>query len=108
MKSSPSGRVNIQLMQCGQKKCRVGPCRPPITGSPDVTEKPSAGSVSVSEKALELIRWQPVQWQAPAISGGFVTSILTWPQRQPPCQGSFQSRIETSLLVRSDHSGPIR
>ena len=48
---------------------------------------------SVSEKALALIRWQPVQWQAAASSGGWLTRIRVWPQRQPPSQGSLHSVI---------------
>ena len=86
----PSGRVNIQLMQCGQKKWRVAPCSPPITGSPAVTSNPSAGIAALSEKALAIIRWQPVQWQAIVTSGGAVTLQPHLPAaaaalpRQPP------------------------
>ena len=64
-----------------------------MTGLPPVTLKPSLGIASVSEKALALIRWQPVQWQAAASSGGALTRIRVWPQRHPPSQGSFQSLI---------------
>src|SRR5690606_39970188 len=53
--SKPSGRVNIQLMQCGQKKWRVAPWSPPITGSPRVMEKPSAGIAALRENALAVI-----------------------------------------------------
>ena len=67
----PGGRVNIQVMQAGQKWC-MSRLRPPSTGSPSVTSKPSAGTASDSEKALALIRWQPVQWQAIVSSGGAV------------------------------------
>ena len=38
-----------------------------------VTANPSAGIAALSEKALALIRWQPVQWQAIVTSGGAVT-----------------------------------
>src|SRR5512140_1409877 len=88
-----SGRVNIQLMQCGQKKCRVGPCSPPITGSPAVTAKPSAGTATDSEKALALMRWQPVQWQAIVSKGAAVMRKRVCPQRHWPSQGSFHSSI---------------
>ena len=52
------------------------------------------------EKALALIRWQPVQWQADASSGGSVTSRRTCPQRQPPAQGSLQSSMRVPPSVR--------
>jgi hypothetical protein len=55
---------------------------------------------SVSEKALALMRWQPVQWQAAASSGGWLTRIRVWPQRQPPPQGSFHSVI--LILLRKN------
>eukprot|EP01137_Pigoraptor_chileana_P012286 Opistho-2@357 len=88
----PSVRVNIQLMQCGQKKwCDSSPCKPPMTGSPNTTSKPGVGMANDSENALALMRWQPVQWQAMASSGGAVIRRRTWPQRQPPVQGSCQS-----------------
>jgi hypothetical protein len=64
-----------------------------MTGLPAVTSKPSLGIARVSEKALALMRWQPVQWQAAASSGGWLTRIRVWPQRQPPSQGSFHSVI---------------
>jgi hypothetical protein len=51
----PSGRVNIQLMQKGQKKWRVAPCSPPMTGSPSITAKPSLGIAALKEKALAVI-----------------------------------------------------
>ena len=43
---------------------------PPLTGSPAVTRNAAAGTIAVSEKALELIFWQPVQWQADVMKGG--------------------------------------
>jgi hypothetical protein len=55
-----------------------------MTGSPFVTSKQSAGIAALSENALELIRWQPLQWQAMVSSGRFVTLRRTRPQRQPP------------------------
>jgi hypothetical protein len=71
----------------------MGPCRPPITGSPFVTWKPSLGIAALSEKALALIRWQPVQWQAIVSSGGAVILSRTWPQRHPPSQGKLHLLI---------------
>jgi hypothetical protein len=41
-----------------------------------------AGNAAVIEKALALIRWQPVQWHAIVSSGGAVTRKRTLPQRQ--------------------------
>lgn len=55
-KSNPSGRVNIQLMQWGQKKWRVVPWRPPTTGSPFVIENPLPGNAALREKALPVMR----------------------------------------------------
>jgi hypothetical protein len=69
-----------------------------MTGSPDVMKNPSLGIVSVSENALAVIFWQPLQWQAEASSGGDFTAMRVMPQRQPPAQGSFQSCI---FLLRS-------
>ena len=63
-----------------------------------MTSKPSPGIAAVSEKALELIRWQPLQWQAMVTSGGAVTRNRTLPHRQPPSQG-VPSRA--SLLSRN-------
>jgi hypothetical protein len=40
-----------------------------MTGSPVVTVKPSAGIAAVSEKALAVSRWQPVQWHAMVSKG---------------------------------------
>jgi hypothetical protein len=48
--STPSGRVNSQLMQCGQKKWRVAPWGPPMTGSPCVTLKAASGMSALREK----------------------------------------------------------
>ncbi|HEY0096029.1 MAG TPA: hypothetical protein VGB96_16990 [Archangium sp.] len=48
---------------------------------------------ALKEKALALIRWQPVQWQAIVRSGGTLILSLTCPQRHPPSRGSFQSLI---------------
>src|SRR3712207_3490334 len=79
--SMPSGRVNIQLMQKGQKKCRVAPRRPPTTGSPSVTANPSLGIAALKEKALAVIRWQPVQWQAMVRIGFRVILSRVRPQR---------------------------
>ena len=61
--------------------------------------EPSLGIVSVSENALAVIFWQPVQWQAEASSGGAFTAIRVLPQRQPPAQGSFQSCIFCSSIT---------
>ena len=64
-----------------------------MTGSPLVTSKPSAGIAALSENALELIRWQPLQWQAMVSSGRFVTLRRTRPQRQPPSFSQAVSRV---------------
>jgi hypothetical protein len=81
----PSIRVNIQLMQCGQWKWWAsGPWRPPMTGSPCVTENPSLGIAALNEKALAVIRWQPEQWQAMVRIGSRLSLSLTRPQRHPP------------------------
>ncbi|BBU58868.1 hypothetical protein KU6B_51330 [Mameliella alba] len=81
-------RVNIQLMQCGQAMWSwSGPWVPHSTGAPFVTSSPSAGTMTVKEKALEDIFWQPRQWQAAVIRGGLVIRMWTWPQRQDPSRG---------------------
>src|SRR3546814_4423717 len=67
--SSPSGRVNIQLLHQGQKKCRVGPCSPPIAGSPDVTANPALGTARGRASALAVIRWPPVPDQTDGAEG---------------------------------------
>jgi hypothetical protein len=46
-----------------------------MTGSPFVTENASLGIAALKEKALALIRWQPVQWQAIVSSGGALILI---------------------------------
>jgi hypothetical protein len=45
------------------------------------------------EKALALIRWQPLQWQAIVRIGGALILIRTCPQRHPPSQGKCQSPV---------------
>src|SRR3546814_11403583 len=52
------------------------------------------------------MRWQPVQWQASASSGGALTRNRVWPQRQPPSQGSFQSVI--ALLLAAIQTDSLR
>src|SRR5579863_1875439 len=82
-------RVNIQLMHAGQKKCRSsGLRRPPGTGSPRLTSKPAAGMAAVSEKALALILWQPLQWHAIVRMGGALMRNCVSSQRQRPSSGS--------------------
>jgi hypothetical protein len=54
-------------------------------------EKPLAESRTLNEKALPVIRWQPVQWQAMVIRGGALMVMRSRSQRQPASQGSFQS-----------------
>src|SRR5882757_2649881 len=46
---------------------------------------------TLSENALALMRWQPVQWHAMVSSGGTLISNRTWLQRHPPAQGKFHS-----------------
>ena len=70
-----------------------------MTGSPFMTENPSLGIAALKEKALELIRWQPVQWQAMVRSGGALILSRTWPQRHPPSHGK-----SGWLMVRSFRS----
>ena len=48
-----------------------------MTGAPWVTANPSVGIAALKEKALALIRWQPLQWQAMVRSGGPVTRMRT-------------------------------
>jgi hypothetical protein len=60
---------------------------------------------ALKEKALAVIRWQPVQWQAIVRSGGALILSRTCPQRHPPSQGRFQSLIigmARSFLRSSD------
>jgi hypothetical protein len=45
-----------------------------MTGSPSVTANPSLGIATLSENALAVMRWQPVQWQAMERSGGALTA----------------------------------
>ena len=54
--STPSMRVNIQLMQRGQKRWSSGSSPiPPRTVVPRMTANPSGGTMAVMEKALALI-----------------------------------------------------
>jgi hypothetical protein len=80
-----------------------------MTGSPCVTEKPSLGIAALSEKALALIRWQPVQWQAMVIKAGAAIRIRTWPQRQPPSPEIVFSGISDPHLRREicRYTGPV-
>jgi len=55
-----------------------------------VTAKPSLGAITVVEKALPDIFWQPVQWHAIVIIGGLAIAKRTAPQRQPPSIGRVQ------------------
>jgi hypothetical protein len=66
-----------------------------MTGSPLFTANPALGTARLREKALALIRWQPVQWHAIVSSGGRLISNRTWPQRHPPAQGNFHSLMGT-------------
>ena len=54
--SNPSGLVNAQLMQYEQKWWRGEPRKPPMTVSPRRMEKPLAGTRTLTEKALPVIR----------------------------------------------------
>ena len=76
-----------------------------MTGSPCVTENPSLGTATLSEKALELIRWQPVQWQAMVRSGGALILSRTCPQRQPPSAGKFSSPNDDLQSFPPHHRG---
>jgi hypothetical protein len=68
-----------------------------------VTSKPSLGTITVVEKALPDIFWQPAQWHAIVTIGGLVMAKRTLPQRQPPSIGRDQSGMPT-LLVRDRRS----
>ena len=68
-----------------------------MIGSPSVTSKPSAGMARLREKALAVIFWQPVQWQAMDSSGGALTLIRTFSHRHSPAQG--KSGLLTSRLL---------
>jgi hypothetical protein len=58
-----------------------------MTGSPAVTAKPLAGTATLSEKALAVIRWQPRQWQTMVRISGSVIRNRTCPHRHPPSIG---------------------
>jgi len=64
-----------------------------MTGSPLVMENPALGMAALNEKALAVIRWQPVQWQAMVRSGGALILTRNCPQRHPPSQGRRQSLV---------------
>ncbi|MNL66843.1 hypothetical protein D3C87_1913690 [compost metagenome] len=84
------------------------PCAPPITGSPAITSKPAAGIAAEQEKALALIFWQPLQWQAMVIIGGAVIFTRTSPQRQEPSAGSFICGMAiSSILGEGDSAGRL-
>ena len=70
-----------------------------MTGSPFMTENPSLGIAALREKALALIRWQPVQWQAIVRSGDTLTQSRIFPQRHPPSHGKSEW-----LMIRSFRS----
>jgi len=77
-----------------------------MTGSPFVTKNPSVGMATLKEKALAVIRWQPVQWQAIVRRGGALILSRTCPQRHPPSQGRFQSfmsGVPTPLEMPGHH-----
>ena len=55
-----------------------------MTGSPSVITKAALGNRELKLNALDVIRWQPVQWQAMVIKGSACSSNLIAPQRQWP------------------------
>jgi hypothetical protein len=78
-----------------------------MTGAPFVTENPSLGIATLREKALALIRWHPVQWQAIASNGGALILSRTCPQRHPPSQGRLHSLIfGSSFWLAHPGAGP--
>jgi hypothetical protein len=79
-------------MHHAQKKCRDAPCNPPMTGSPRVTSNASAGIAALSEYALELMRWQPVQWQAMVRSGAAWMRTRSRSHRHLPSSGNASMR----------------
>jgi hypothetical protein len=53
----------------------------------------------VSENALELMRWQPLQWQIAEAIGGALMRKRNRSQRQPPSQGSGSGIVEESTIA---------
>jgi hypothetical protein len=80
-----------------------------MTGSPLVTAKPALGIATLSEKALDVMCWHPVQWQAAVRSGGALTKKRTAPQRHPPSQGRLHSvMIDPFLFLTDEGACPRR
>src|SRR3546814_10882970 len=65
--------------------------------SSDLSAFSLTGTVTVSEKALPVIRWHPLQWQAPVSIGGALMRKRSAPHRHPPSRGSVGIAI-TGLL----------
>jgi hypothetical protein len=59
-----------------------------------MTSKPSLGIMAVSEKALALSFWQPVQWQAIVMIGRTLTFMRTCPHMQPPSMGRLTLTLQ--------------
>jgi len=68
-----------------------------MTGSPWVIVNPLLGIKTLNEKALAVIRWQPVQWHAAVMIGSALIAKRTCPQRHPPCKGGFKLFMMRSL-----------
>jgi hypothetical protein len=62
----------------------VAPRRPPGTGSPATTPKLPLAHSELSENALAVMRWQPVQWQAMVNGGSSLTRNRMPPRRHSP------------------------
>jgi hypothetical protein len=59
----------------------------------------SLGIAAPNEKALAVMRWQPVQWQAMVNKGGALIRSRTWRQQQPPSTGNPVPPIENSFFL---------
>jgi hypothetical protein len=70
-----------------------------------VTTKHGVGTATEVEKALAVMRWQPVQWQTMVSSGGASIRKRTLPQRQPPVIGTV---IFVIVVLRHRRGGSAR
>lgn len=92
----PAGRVMSQLRQFGQYSYFDALCSAPMAVSP-ITSTPSAGIIAVSENALALSFWHPVQWHAAVMMGGAVTRSFTCPHMHEP---SIEGDVVISMPAR--------
>jgi hypothetical protein len=59
----------------------------------------------LSENALPVMRWQPLQWQAIVTIGGAVISMRIRSHRQPAVHGNFQSVMGGAYLQLGGREG---